>query len=346
MRRPSMCDPRPVKPGSIDARQDGVEIRRAEPADIAAILQLARRSLGWRGGEDDAAFFTWKHKHNPFGTSPMWVATHGDRIVGFRTFLRWEFVRPGGEHLRAVRAVDTATDPEYQGRGIFTELTLHALDDLRADGSQVVFNTPNDRSRPGYLKMGWNEIGRIPIQIRPTGLRSFPRIVTARVAAELASVPSRAGEDAAQILQDEDAVDALLASLPATSGIATLRSAAYLSWRYSHPQLSYRVLLRGSSLTNGMLVFRVRRRGPAREAVVCELLVPESAPLAAGDLIRKLLGSMDADYAIRIGNAPFDRAGFVRVPAQGPVLTALAIAPVDLPSITGWNMQLGDVELF
>jgi hypothetical protein len=30
--------------------------------------------------------------------------------------MRWEFVR-GGEVLRAVRAVDTATDPDYQGKG-------------------------------------------------------------------------------------------------------------------------------------------------------------------------------------------------------------------------------------
>ncbi len=71
-----------------------------------------------------------------------------------------------GEVLRAVRAVDTATDPDYQGQGLFTALTMHGLDEVRADGVDFVFNTPNDQSRPGYLKMGWQTVGELPVAVR------------------------------------------------------------------------------------------------------------------------------------------------------------------------------------
>ena len=141
-------------------------LRAAAPEDRPAILALLAASLGWNSDERLERFFEWKHEQNPFGRSPRLVAVDGDRMVGFRTFLRWEFVDARGEVLRAVRAVDTATDPQYQGRGIFRSLTLRAVEELAADGVAFVFNTPNARSRPGYLTMGWQEVGPLTTSIR------------------------------------------------------------------------------------------------------------------------------------------------------------------------------------
>ena len=62
-------------------------------------------------------------------------------------------------------AVDTATDPEHHGRGIFRALTTQGVERLADDGVAWVFNTPNDASRPGYLKMGWTAIGALPVSI-------------------------------------------------------------------------------------------------------------------------------------------------------------------------------------
>jgi ribosomal protein S18 acetylase RimI-like enzyme len=86
--------------------------------------------MGWVPDEQHQAFFLWKHRANPHGESPAWVALDGERIVGFRTFLRWPLTR-GGHEVTAVRAVDSATHPELQCQGVFTRLTLHALAALR-----------------------------------------------------------------------------------------------------------------------------------------------------------------------------------------------------------------------
>ena len=94
----------------------------------------------------------------------MLVAEADGRVVGLRAFMRWEFVA-GRRRFRAVRAVDTATHPDHQGRGIFSRLTLEALDGLRSE-ADFIFNTPNEKSLPGYLKMGWQVVGRVPIRIR------------------------------------------------------------------------------------------------------------------------------------------------------------------------------------
>jgi GNAT superfamily N-acetyltransferase len=160
-----------------------IEVRAAHASDRSGVMNLLRASLGWSADERFDAFFSWKHEQNPFGRSPGWVALDGGSVVGFRTFLRWEHVTPGGDVLRTVRAVDTATHPGYQGRGIFRRLTLQALDDLRPQGTAFVFNTPNDKSRPGYLKMGWTQVGRLGASVRLTSPTSLPRMARARVPA-------------------------------------------------------------------------------------------------------------------------------------------------------------------
>ena len=125
---------------------DGLRIREAVDADLPQILEVLQSSLGWVPDEQYAAFYRWKHQENPFGVSPAWVALDGERIVGLRVWLRWRFVRHG-QRWDAVRAVDTATHPEYQGRGIFRRLTTASLEVPREDGIAHVFNTPNLDSR-------------------------------------------------------------------------------------------------------------------------------------------------------------------------------------------------------
>src|SRR5262245_65616057 len=111
---------------------DDISTRRATHGDLPAVIEVARAALGW--ADSDAAFLRWKHLGNPYGESPMWVAETNGRIVGFRAFLRWRFRRADGSMVRAVRAVDTATIPAYQDRGIFTRIEAEAPDDERVDG--------------------------------------------------------------------------------------------------------------------------------------------------------------------------------------------------------------------
>ena len=191
----------------------GLTVRRAVDGDRPAVLALLADSLGWARDDSFADFFDWKHRQNPFGPSPAWVAVADDEIVGFRTFLRWEFEHPDRRRRRAVRAVDTATAPAYQGRGVFRALTTTAVAELTDDGVDFVFNTPNDQSRPGYLRMGWFDVGRLPLEARTTRIAGLWRMRTARVPAERWPVETAAGSDAAALLAD-DAVATLLETLP------------------------------------------------------------------------------------------------------------------------------------
>lgn len=329
----------------MSATDDGLELRRATDDDVPAILALAQRSLGWNGDDEDAAFFHWKHFENPLGRSPMWVASLEDRIVGFRTFLRWEFARTDETVLRAVRAVDTATDPDYQGRGIFSRLTMHGISELQTEGVAIIFNTPNSKSLPGYLKMGWTIIGRPGVSVMPTGVHSMWALLGARTAANRTPIEMRVGADASEVFDDTDAVGRLFRRLPSHHGLATIRTAEYLRWRYGFGRLRYRVVLGGSSPEDGLAVFHLRRRGRAVEATVCDVLVPDGAPGRGRALMHQIATLTEADYLLRVDRRRIMR-GFVRVPRIGPILTGRSIDGRKVPALADLSLSMGDLELF
>jgi len=311
-----------------------LHVRRASPDDRSAVLDLARRALGWAGDERDRAFFAWKHDENPFGPSPAWVATTDGRVVGFRTFLRWE-LHDGQETLRCVRAVDTATDPDVQGRGVFRTLTLRAVDELTAEGADAVFNTPNDKSRPGYLKMGWTELGRPTLHVAPRGPAALVRMARSREGADKWPAPTTHGDPAGAALADA-AIAGHASGLGAPPGLAAPRSAAFLRWRYSFDPLGYRIV----EVRGGWCIFRVRRRGPSTEVALCEWLSAEPDPRAVRRLVRAC-----GDYAVGIGLST--RAhGALPLRGRGPIVTWRPLSRPGVPSLADLRFVLGDLELF
>lgn len=319
-------------------------VRAAEPADLPAVLALLRDAMH---RSDDTRFddlFRWKHLENAFGASPAWVAVDGDRLAAVRYLMRWEFER-GDRVLRAVRAVDTATHPEYQGRGLFTKLTMGALADLERDGVDFVFNTPNDQSRPGYLKMGWVLLGTLAVPSRPLTPVGVVRMARARVPAEHFSLDVRCGDAAADVLADTAAVQRLLDGRGSAPRLRTRATVEYLRWRFGGALLQYRAVTDPAGAGDGMAIFRIRRRGPATEAA---LVWVASAHGESGRrrLVRAAMRAArrDADYMVAIGDRPL--ATFVPVPGAGPTLTWRAVCDRTEPTLADFEVGLGDIELF
>lgn len=310
-----------------------VQIRPAQPTDLPQVIALLRVALGKGDDPDYEAFFRWKHEQSPFGPSPSWVATTDGRVVGFRTFMRWEFER-GGQVLRAVRAVDTATAPDFRGQGVFSRLTRTALEELRADGVDLVFNTPNDQSRPGYLKMGWRLVGRLPVLVCPRSVVSAARLFRARVPARLWSEPLTVGAPVST-------QQTWGPSGPGTDPtiLRTRRTPEFMAWRYGFAPLHYRLV----SSDHGCAVVRVRRRGAARELVFADDTATGAA--ARRRIVGDALARTRADYALLLGGRSEARRG-VPVTSMGPTLTCLPLSAQDSPPLASWGLTLGDVELF
>lgn len=336
-----------------------VEVRPYRDEDERAVLRLLAASLGGGpGGRRTPDFFRWKHLANPFGRSCMLVADAGGEVVGLRTFMRWEF-RRDDRIIRAVRAVDTATHPAHQRRGIFSELTRAALELLSAE-ADLIFNTPNERSLPGYLKLGWRVVGTVPVAIRLRRPIAFARGLPTLRHANIASRrphPVVHAEPAAEALADAREVAEFLATTRSFSDRWSTRGGvAYLRWRYADaPLLDYRALrIRREGRLRGLALFRVRPRGGLWETTISELVVPRDEPMEAGLLLRGVARAATVDHiacsfpAGSFARRAARRGGFVRAPF-GPTLVVNPLNDELDPDPTGlgaWGLSLGDLEVF
>jgi hypothetical protein len=339
------------------ARDRAVTVRPYEDRDESEVLELLVASLGGGpAGRRPVEFFRWKHLENPFGRSYLLVAEDAGTIVGLRAFMRWRFAHEGGV-VTAARAVDTATHPEHQGRGVFTTLTLAALDALRGD-VDVIFNTPNEKSLPGYLKMGWRVLGVVPVRIgirRPVrfarGLRSIGDRSETGARVEVSAPP------AADALADGDGVAALLRGQGPAGRLSTPRDVGFLRWRYgSAPLLDYRaVRLEDAGGLRGIALFRARMRGRLREASVADVVVPRGDVGTASRLLRAVARAGHVDHVTCSFASGTDgaraalRSAFV--PARrGATVVVNDLRPErsepDVRSLASWAFTLGDLEVF
>ncbi|HEX9711918.1 MAG TPA: GNAT family N-acetyltransferase [Actinomycetota bacterium] len=341
--------------GSLEA--PAYTFRRYEPADEDAVLEMLRVSLGDAPVEGfPVDFFRWKHHANPFGRSFMLLAETGGEIAGLRAFLRWRFL-VGDRPVLGVRAVDTATHPDHQGRGVFSRLTRAALDALR-DEVDLVFNTPNSKSLPGYLKLGWQMVGSVPIAVRVRRPIRF----AARYRKDGGESPPAPAVDAALArdgLGDEAPIGSLLEAVASEAGgrtgLRTDRSAAYLRWRYADvPGIDYHVVRHeDAGSLRGLAIFRVRPRRGLVEATVTEVLVPPGDRHAAATLLRAVARAARVDHVTghfwdgSTGARAARRSMFVRPPG-GLTLVVNPLRPVtpDPTDLASWRLSVGDLELF
>jgi hypothetical protein len=317
-----------------DRKEASVVMRPFEESDIPQALEIMTEALGGGRVTRTEAFFRWKHFRNPFGRSiGLVVQNQGGGLVALRMFQRWG-LRRNDAQFECMRAVDTATAPAEQGKGHFRRLTLAALAHAENAGADLVFNTPNEQSGAGYMKMGWRFVGKPGVWLR-------------------ASRPSRAS------LADSAPDPSLLVSrhpdeAPDRDGrIHTRHDEAYWRWRYLEiPDLEYRMLCHGTATA----IFRRQVRRGVTELTVAELLHPSSirGTRDANKLLLALVRHGGTFGISAMGRSTSSAlalasAGFVWTPL-GPRLAARGIskdgANVAQARISDWRLSIGDLELF
>jgi hypothetical protein len=342
-----------VTPGAL-------AMRSLQPADEPAVLRLLYSALaGGPTGERTAEFFRWKHLDNPFGTSIALGMEHEGELIGLRLVMRWAF-RSGNTRIAAGRMVDTATHPHYRGLGIFRDLTMASLELARRD-TDVIFNTPNANSRPGYLKMGWNEVGVMATSVSPVRpLRLAHRARSALKRSEYAQATSVACplpriRDVFGSHED-DIAELLDARLSIAGGrLVTDADRAYFRWRFvDAPGLDYRAIpvLQGGRL-RGLGIGRIRGRSGLREFTLGEVLSAPGDTVGTRSVLRAARRARTDHVATHLPRhctpgRTLPASGYLTSGRVGLTLTTLPLRalPVNAVSPSSWSLSLGDLEVF
>lgn len=329
-----------------------MEIRKGTEQDIPSIVALLRESLGEDLMPKSEEYWRWKHVVNPFGPSPVLLAFDDSKLVGVRAFMRWQW-RYDERFFESVRAVDTATHPDYQGRGIFKKLTLAMLDYCKNEEWHFVFNTPNKKSKPGYLKMGWQEAGKLPIQIQ----LFRPLSMTLRIAGLKRAQKVEPDDNSVSKYLQHPGIENLLRRdyKRNKKSVVTAHSLPSLSWRYRDVTVAQygAFKLEKNNELHALIFYRIKPSHIGREMRITDVFMdPDVNKKRIYESILEKVKIHQADYVTISGmSADLNRAGLLnwkKLPV-GPMVTIRNItydATDILDKFKVWNPSVGDLELF
>ncbi|NMM48038.1 GNAT family N-acetyltransferase [Marinigracilibium pacificum] len=326
-------------------------IRPGTKSDIPQIIELLKLSLGEGLMPKSEKYWQWKHVDNPFGESPVLLAFEGEELVGVRAFMRWRWTN-GIETIEAIRAVDTATHPDHQGKGIFKKLTLAALDHCKEMGINMVYNTPNEQSKPGYIKMGWKEVGKLPIGIRILSpIKMFINYLKNKnVTGSGYELIEKENEALVNTIDHADPGQ-YLGTTGYLPGIwRTDYSIDYIKWRYARvPVAKY-----FSIVDHGLYInYRIKENRWGRELRICDIFVSKDVKKTEINKVIKREAKNIGAVAITYGSVDHYPAKKILKstanPSIGPIVTWRFIQDIDETewlAFNQWSPSLGDLELF
>jgi hypothetical protein len=218
---------------------------------------------------------------------------------------------------------------------------MQLVDDATREGFDFIFNSPNAQSTPGYIKMGWELWGRMPIwlHIRVFNFKFKPQVF----------------DSYAEQLQRAD-----LNAIPFTSsldGLMTPPTASFLAWRYRDcPVKKYALHVSGNPGNRLWLFFTVKKNKLGMELRICHSFFEQTvsynrlmkaAVHLSNDLgcrFVTLSGLHEANHLQTLYH------GFFSFQSKSVQLTIRRLANdglyQDLKTKNNWFPETGDIELF
>ncbi|SHF91513.1 Acetyltransferase (GNAT) domain-containing protein [Salegentibacter echinorum] len=312
-----------------------MKIRKATENDIPAIVQVLKASLGEDQLELSEKVWRYKHVDNPYGKSIVLIAEENSQIIGVRALMRWQW-QQGEMKYEALRAVDTATHPKHQGKGIFKKLTLQAIEIAKKNGDHFIFNTPNEQSRPGYLKMGWDQVGKVNIGIKPSlNFLKFklPTKYKVKKKNSISEIDNLCGK--------------WNTNLRKKSGLFTIKSAEILKWRYEKNPLQKYEVVTGEGY---YIAAYIKNRGKVKEFRIAECIFDEK--VIGRKELQKVIKKIGSGFSFHVMSfSPKLLSLNGKKGDFGPILTLNALnlrssEETGFLNIKNWHNSLGDLELF
>lgn len=272
-------------------------LRQATPDDTEGISRLLSVVFP-QNPRSDAKVLDWQYWQNPIMPPFSWVFEDRDKIVcHYAAIPVWMLV--AGKRTIGVIAIDAATHPEYQGRGLFSRLTLEALEAASARKTLVTLGFQH----PSVTVPS-------PVSMSRNALDLYLRL----------AVPKRRKRSCAH-QRSPEGLDQLWGRVSHSYPYGIVRDETWWAWRYgSHPRAPYSFF---SCIRDGVLAgCAVAKQHPRRRIVqLLDLLAVDAS--AARQLLRSIEESFPECRAIAFRASSANHAtnllraaGFRRVPSM------------------------------
>lgn len=230
---------------------------------------------------------TWQYFRNttPHLFVDVAVAPGGDRLAAIYASLPG-FMRIDGQRRLVLQSLDTLTDADFRGQGLFISLAKKTFARAAAEGAALIYGFPNGNSAPGFFKkLGWLPLDPMPFLLRPLRLSygaerlKLPKALRPLVPKMPLVAPfgrrRRAG--VRELTGTDPRLTTLWERFSKGIGVAVDRDAAYLQWRlFDRPGGDYRTLVLEEGGTDSqiraMCSFTVKDKHGGRIGYVMETM--------------------------------------------------------------------------
>jgi|GEM_PF-1417181 len=265
---------------------------------------LSEMDLLVRGRRLDADFWPWLYFRNPAGAGKTVAAMSGSRVVGKlgRVPLR---VSVGGEVLTAELTEGLTLFREFRNWTCFRRLIEASVLIDPANDPPFAFGFSTPQMAKMHASLGQPTLGRVSMfagvlnGTRMLAERGFPRpaamaaSIVARAVFGLKRKPAASpGIELSEVAGFGKEYDELWRALEPLDGVAVVKDAAYLNWRYVDcPAASYgRLAAHTGGKLAGYIVWR--SNGPKGDGYVLELAARDDSEPVLRALLRAALESM------------------------------------------------------
>lgn len=277
-----------------------------------ADLDLFKATFDRNGSARTIEHLTWQYVRNPTGKLFVELALPvGDTSRAAAVYsVMPVFVRLNGQVLLGAQSLDTLTDAEFRGKGLFVKMAQNVFGKCEREGVAWVYGFPNASSAPGFFRrLGWTRLDPVPFLVRPLRANYFLRRISAlsSLASRVPSLPLGPlrrpslprSVEIRPVTQFDSSFDELWERFAHGVGAAVHRDALYLEWRlFRKPGQKYRVLaLRENSRLIAFCAFDVQEKHGGRIGYVLELLHDPGRADVAQKLLQEAIVEMAAEGA-------------------------------------------------
>jgi len=160
-----------------------LEIRPAgaETSQLGAYSRLLGAVFGAAAKFSPQAI-AWRYRDNPAGRVVGADAWAGETLAAHYVACPLT-ARVGARSLRGLLSLNTATHPDFQGRGLFTQLACATYDQAHAAGYDFIVGVANANSTPGFVrKLSFQKVAPLAAGLLLGAPRRFgPQPVTFQV---------------------------------------------------------------------------------------------------------------------------------------------------------------------
>ena len=142
----------------------GLQIREVRQTLVEDYATLLARSFN--GFKPSVEYLNWLYFANPRGDVKGFDAFDGVRLVGHYACIP---IKINGYISDSLLSLNTATHPDYQGRGLFSALASKTFDSVSTTYANVI-GVANAKSIGGFVKyLGFEKVGKLDLRFGSLG---------------------------------------------------------------------------------------------------------------------------------------------------------------------------------